>query len=413
MKRRLYNLFFNLAFSFFSVFSFILFIFKKINFFEFFLFFSSISILFFIFKKLSFIIENKFNFGIEKLYETRNLLLNEIEERKKILDVLPSQIERVSFIFDISKELVALFDIDTILNFCFDKIKNLFRDIDNVSISLLEDNKLSRVRFIKESKIDEIDIWVLKHNTSLLIEDITKDFRFNSNNIFCFTEYLIYSMIVSPLSIGRRTFGLIRIDSKKPCNFSFEDLRLLRTISDLVVLVLEKAFFIDKIRETTIRDPLTSVYLRDYFLNRFLEELERSKISNVNLGVIMLDIDDFKKINDRFGHTVGDIVLKRLVSILKDTLPKESLICRFGGEEFILYIVGYDKNRLIEISYKILDNIRNSTISFRKKEINFTVSIGAILVPSEADNLEDILNKVDSLLYQAKREGKDRVCFIR
>jgi len=413
VKKQLYKFFLNLFFSFLFLFSLILFIFRRINFFVFFIFFLSILFLFIIFKKLFSIILNKFNFEIEKLQETINLLLNSIKERKKILEILPSQIERVSFLFNVSKELVALFDTETILDFYFDKIKNLFKDIDNVSIFLLEDNNLNQVRFIKESKIDAIDIWVLKNNYSLLIEDITKDFRFDFNNISCFTDRLIYSIAASPLSIGDKIFGLIRVESKKPYNFSFEDLRLLRSISDLAVLVLEKSVFINKIKELTIKDSLTSLYLRDYFLSRLSEELERSKANNTNLGVIMLDIDDFKKINDTFGHIVGDVVLKRLAYFLKNILPKESLISRFGGEEFILYIIGCNKNRLVEISYEILNNIKKSTINFRKREINLTVSMGAILVPSEADNLDDILYKVDSLLYQAKREGKDRICFIK
>lgn len=414
MKKQLYNFFLNLVFSFLFIFSLVLFIFKRINFFGFFLFFLSVLFLFIIFKKISSIILDKFNFEIEKLQETNNLLLSSIKERKKILDILPHHFERVSFLFNISKELIALTDPDTIINFYFDNIKNIFKDIDNLSIFLLKDNNLNLVRSIKEDKPDVIDIWVLKNNSSLLIEDITKDFRFDFNNVFCFNERKIFSIASSPLSLGDKIFGLIRVESKKPYNFSFEDLRLLRSISDLVVLVLEKAIFINKIKELTIKDSLTSLYLRDYFLNRLSEELERSKVNNINLGVIMLDIDDFKKINDNFGHIVGDIVLKKLSSFLKDTLSSEdSLISRFGGEEFILYIIGCDKKKLTDISFKILNKIRSLSVTFRRKEVCFTVSIGAILVPYEADTLDDILNKVDSLLYQAKKEGKDRVCFMK
>jgi len=126
----------------------------------------------------------------------------------------------------------------------------------------------------------------------------------------------------------------------------------------------------------------------------------------------MLDIDDFKKINDNYGHIVGDFVLKKLAKILISIAGEAgNLISRFGGEEFIISIPECTKKELLRIGEEIRRKIEGAELTFRRKKINFTVSLGAILAPNQAEDVEKLTQRVDKLLYKAKKEGKNKLCF--
>jgi diguanylate cyclase (GGDEF)-like protein len=168
------------------------------------------------------------------------------------------------------------------------------------------------------------------------------------------------------------------------------------------------------VEELAIKDSLTSLFLKDYFFKRLEEEINRTSAKKTSFGIIMLDIDDFKKINDTHGHIVGDIVLKKLANMLKEIIGNAgNIICRFGGEEFILFIVECSRERLVELGESVRKKVEQTTVNFRRQSINFTVSLGAVLYPQDADTALKLIDAVDHLLYRAKREGKNRLCFTR
>ena len=265
---------------------------------------------------------------------------------------------------------------------------------------------------IKEKYGDIIEKWLLKHNQSLIIDDLLKDFRFDCNKIAAFRERKVRSLIASPISVGDTLLGTVRIENKIPSYFSFDDSRLLRDLCDLTAVVLERSLLFAKAEELAIRDSLTFLFVKSHFYKRVEEELKRAKFKKSNLGVIMIDIDDFKKINDTYGHIVGDIILKRLAAVLIETVGSSGdIIARFGGEEFMVALTECDKKRLIEVAQNIHANTEQAKVSFRRKEINFTVSIGAVLYPDDGAELNDLIKRADQYLYKAKKEGKNKVCF--
>jgi len=357
---------------------------------------------------------------IEAVQEKINLLEASLVDKKKMLLSLPQKSEKISFLFDISHQATTLIDFEEIFGFMVEEAFELFPQADNIllfmlqgsidSLTLVRSKKKNQVA-IKEKKGDIVDFWVVRNNQSLIIDDIANDFRFDHAKVVCHRERSINSLVSSPLAIGEKVFGVLRVESKASTAFSHEDFRIFRSLCDISAVVLERAGLFRDIEELAIMDSLTGLFLRDYFFGRLKEEVARALKNKTNLGIIMIDIDDFKKINDLYGHAVGDIVLKRTAKIMQSAIGESgNTACRFGGEEFIACMVECDKTSLLAKAQEMRLAIEACSVVFRRKQVNFTVSVGAVMLPHDGCDLLDLLDKVDHLLYAAKKQGKNQVC---
>jgi len=151
-------------------------------------------------------------------------------------------------------------------------------------------------------------------------------------------------------------------------------------------------------------DPLTGSFNRRY-LNEFsIEYLRIIKRENKNLSLLMVDIDDFKNINDTFGHETGDKVIKQLVSIIKDVVRENDLIVRFGGDEFLILLPNTNLINARLVGQKIADHIDKYN---KDKEFNFTISMGISMFNKQDNSIEDMISRADNALYEAKKIGKN------
>ncbi|WP_297454693.1 sensor domain-containing diguanylate cyclase, partial [Persephonella sp.] len=158
------------------------------------------------------------------------------------------------------------------------------------------------------------------------------------------------------------------------------------------------------------RDPLTNLLTRRSLESIYFDVMDISLITGEPFGVAFLDIDNFKKINDTYGHDIGDLVLKKIAEILKNTLRRSDYIFRYGGEEFIIIVPATTKNTF----YKLLDKIRKRVsqidIKVDGKPVNVTVSIGGVVIGTKhVVPLSKALKEADNLMYQAKKLGKNKV----
>lgn len=159
-------------------------------------------------------------------------------------------------------------------------------------------------------------------------------------------------------------------------------------------------------------DPLTNSYNRRFFDELILNELEKYKEDNEEFSLIMLDLDNFKNVNDTHGHDVGDEILVSTVSIIKNILKNQDIVARYGGEEFVVLLPDTELKNAVKIGEKIREKIENNTFDKIK---NITVSIGVSSI-KEVDNVlrnEERIKKMikiaDIFLYEAKKMGKNRV----
>lgn len=166
-----------------------------------------------------------------------------------------------------------------------------------------------------------------------------------------------------------------------------------------------------ELERLTLIDPMTNLYNRRYFLEASKVSFELAKRNGEELSVLMLDIDNFKNINDTYGHKAGDEVIVTLADKLVEYTRKNDLLFRFGGEEFVVLLLDTDIDEASNIAQNIREKIEKLTIDITDaKEIKFTVSIGVSKVCiDDSCTTEDAVNRADKALYEAKNSGRNRV----
>jgi diguanylate cyclase (GGDEF)-like protein len=152
------------------------------------------------------------------------------------------------------------------------------------------------------------------------------------------------------------------------------------------------------------------MYNNRYFYHRLAEEYSRSQRHNLHLSCLMLDIDFFKEVNDRYGHKAGDNILKELAQLLKHHMRKSDVVARYGGEEFIILLPQTDEGGAMAKAESLRSHIENNPFRGLKGERGLSVSIGLATYPDQrVTNKEDLITFADNALYTAKAQGRNRV----
>jgi len=160
----------------------------------------------------------------------------------------------------------------------------------------------------------------------------------------------------------------------------------------------------------SIRDPLTSLYNRRYLTEMLEREMRRAIRAEQSLGVLMLDLDHFKKFNDTYGHDAGDTVLRETASFLVKSVRGEDIVCRFGGEEFVIILPMADLKATQARGERIRSKLRELAVLHQGQSLGMiTVSVGVAVLPQHGINPKDLVEAADAALYRAKRDGRDRV----
>jgi len=184
-----------------------------------------------------------------------------------------------------------------------------------------------------------------------------------------------------------------------------------------VILVISVGFLLlykeraeDEAQRQAATDPLTNTFNRRMFLELGAKELARSRRTHLPMSLIMMDLDHFKKVNDRHGHIAGDAVLRRFVDVTNICLRREDLLVRYGGEEFCVLLPEVDKHSAEVLAERIRYAVEHAAFRHRDQLIPVTVSLGvASLRTEDEETLADLLQRADEALYAAKHNGRNRV----
>ncbi len=191
--------------------------------------------------------------------------------------------------------------------------------------------------------------------------------------------------------------------------FNFEELKYRLKAGERVILFHKnQRLSYDRLYYESLIDSLTGIFNRKAILEKLESEFERNKRVEDKLSLILADIDHFKKINDNFGHLAGDEVLKRVGQILNETIRDYDSVGRYGGEEFLMVLPHTDINRSLKIANRIKDKMANQQFYFNKKTITITMSFG-ISISQQAKNSKQLILFADKALYQAKKNGRNRI----
>jgi diguanylate cyclase (GGDEF)-like protein len=252
------------------------------------------------------------------------------------------------------------------------------------------------------------ECWGLRRNKIHLINSAQDRLRCQHIHEFTNGGDFITHMCV-PLVGSEMTFGLFHISF-----VSHEDndqvRNLVHTVSERAALAISNLRLREELHEQTIRDPLTGLYNRRYMEKTLERELSRAIRHDGTLGILMIDVDSLKSINDRYGHGAGDVLLREIGAFLKLQTRTEDIPCRYGGDEFI--IVLNESN--IEGAYQRAQELQRgiNELEFHYLDVvldNNQVSIGVACYPEHGDSVNRLLNCADTALYQAKNHGRNQV----
>jgi diguanylate cyclase (GGDEF)-like protein len=168
---------------------------------------------------------------------------------------------------------------------------------------------------------------------------------------------------------------------------------------------------LEELKASAFKDGLTGLYNRK-FLDEYLTKLiPQARREEINIGVLMLDMDHFKAVNDEYGHDAGDIVLKELAQILAENVRESDIVVRYGGEEFIILLIDViNDEAALKVANKIKDRVKENEINiYAGNKLRKTISIGCSIYPKDSTNFDVVMKNADIALYDAKENGRDQV----
>jgi len=208
----------------------------------------------------------------------------------------------------------------------------------------------------------------------------------------------------SPCTDGKTESSLIQILDK-------EHEQLARTMADHIALALANLNLRETLKHQSTHDKLTGIFNRQYLDVTLKRELLRAVRDEIPVGVIMADIDHFKQFNDSFGHDAGDLLLKAVAKYLQSKVRSHDIVCRYGGEEFLVVLPGTDIKTVTKRADQIREGVKGIEIMFDKKVLGpVCLSLGVAVYPVHGVAAEELIASADNALFIAKRGGRDRVC---
>jgi diguanylate cyclase (GGDEF)-like protein len=279
-------------------------------------------------------------------------------------------------------------------------------DKDRQELSLVASEKGGEIA-IHTKQGDQFDRYVLRTQRPLLVNDVMRDFRFSHSGA---SERSVRSVMACPVRVAQNASGVMRLDSHEAGTYTQDDLRFLDILLDLVDAAIANARLFAQTQQLALTDGLTGLYRRQALMDQLGREVARATRARESLSVLMLDIDDFKKYNDTFGHTAGDVVLKAVAEAVRGHTPPDAMCGRYGGEEFAVVLPKSDRAEAERVAEAVRDAVARGVHRVGEGAGRVvTVSIGVAVFPEDAAASMELIRRADQRLYQAKRSGKNRL----
>jgi len=324
--------------------------------------------------------------------------------------------------FSIIKTLFSVkpsLDIDKVLPQILEIVEKLLKP-ERCSLMLVDnsDNMLkikvgnnistTSMRNIKLNFDEGIAGKALQLGQSVVVNDVSKS-KFYRKFFSVDKPIKKEKLVVLPMKLEDKNLGVINLHFKVNTKFpsSVVDKMLLKILSDYISIIIDNCYkYFD-----VVSDSMTKMYNHNYILRRLEQEIELAKKFQSKLSLIMIDIDHFKQINDKYGHQQGDKVITIIAKIIKDNIRFSDIAGRYGGEEFCIILPNTKLDDAVNVSQRLKNNISVEKITIQNgQQISVTCSFG-VKEYEALDTVEDFVNKADKLLYQAKFLGRDRICY--
>uniref|UniRef100_A0A7C4THW6 Diguanylate cyclase n=1 Tax=candidate division WOR-3 bacterium TaxID=2052148 RepID=A0A7C4THW6_UNCW3 len=243
----------------------------------------------------------------------------------------------------------------------------------------------------------------------IFLTDVEKDENFKTRESII--KYGLRMIMCAPLFVKDNFFGLIYVDACSPIeSFTKLERQLFETFAAQASIAIENRHLFD----LSIRDFLTGLFNYSYLYLRLQEETEMinrySEKLRGNFSLMMIDIDGFKSVNDTYGHTIGNRVLREIANCIKEEVRKVDIVARYGGDEFIILMPNTDEEGAYLIAKRVSQKVRDHPFSVGEKTIHLTLSIGiSSIAKTVLKEPSTIIMEADSALYQSKKKGGDSI----
>lgn len=257
----------------------------------------------------------------------------------------------------------------------------------------LEEGKLD---FIYESAMKSaVPLYVLESGDIAAIEEMRRE------------GIVFFSSI--PLKVEDFVMGFLVLASKTEVKFDFDFAALLSLIGNNLSLIAEKIRVFQEAQHLAVTDSLTGLYNMRYLYPMLESEVARTQRYSSPFSVILFDIDDFKSLNDTYGHQAGDEVLRAVAEVLRATSRKTDVVARYGGEEFITVLPNTPKKEALKLASRIKEAVER-TVFLNNNAVRITMSGGVANFPKDAKDSKSLLYAADMAMYKAKAAGKKQIC---
>lgn len=339
-------------------------------------------------------------------------------------DSLQAQIKALEDLIEVARAVVSTLDLDTVLQAIMTSAMR-FAETPAGSVALYDDKKQELTlhvhsgltsEFVKHERWDlkpgGLTEQVLKAGEIFYVED-TRETDFFTNPVA--VKEGIRSLVCVPLVVRERIVGVLYLDDFVPRHFDRSKLRLLAVLGSFAAMAIINAKLHNRTKLMAITDILTGLHNHRYFKQVFAQEMGRAKRYQKSLSIILMDVDDFKKYNDSYGHTTGDMVLKVIGDIIMKTIRSVDHAFRYGGEEFVVLLPETKLESALQVAERLRERIELETGSVITgiTSRGVTVSVGVAAFPDDGTRTKELFNVVDGLLYKAKEFGKNKVYHVK
>ena len=320
--------------------------------------------------------------------EALQATLNDISSKLDLPKVLNAIVERVVTLLVVGQCEVGLYDsannlIQVVIS------HNLERDYTGVSLAMGEGVMGKAAQSRKMISVDDYGRW----------EGRSPQYDAVHTNV-----------IAVPLVTQGELLGVLSVGTDPSLRkFDEHDIDLIEVFAQQAAVAIQNAKLFSEVQRLAVTDSLTGLYNRGAFFERARQEFSRSERYKDPLSLIMLDVDHFKRINDRFGHAAGDKALQVIAGLCISTTRVADLSGRYGGEEFVILLPETDIEGAEKMARRLCEEIRGGVIQSERGEIRVTVSVGVAQVSPEVRDLDELLDFTDQAMYRAKQGGRDRV----
>lgn len=334
-------------------------------------------------------------------YETyQNFAESNIQMLSEKISNLEKKLDVVSSVAEISKYINSNVTGDSILANINDMIIGIMGA--NYSTIYFKDGEEFS---IKASNILNNN---LKQCTKKIFDEINsgEPFILNSKEDLFNFKTGIHSVLGAPIYLRNEYKGYVIVEQRMFGFFSDYHMNFISAITNQIAIAIQNSILYKAVVENSIRDPLLGIYNRKYFF----EIMENKSLTNAYYGILMMDIDNFKSINDRHGHQFGDEVLISTSSMISNEINDDGILARYGGEELVAFINdASDYKRVYNKVEDIRRIVEKNIIKKLGKEDSVTISIGLAHCIKKGQDFNQVIAEADEALYIAKASGKNKV----